>query len=313
LERPVQIYLPIAELSMNLFFLVGIGAAVGFLSGLFGVGGGFLLTPLLIFSGVPAPVAVASVTGQVVAASTSGALSYYRRGQIDLHLSVYLVFSGILGAIGGVATFSVLRAAGQLDLVISLGFLILLGLVGTLMLIESTRAMMRRRAGIVTRERLPAQHNWFHGLPWRVRFKKSKLYISVVPVLGLGTAIGFVGAVLGIGGGFILVPALVYLLRVPGSMVIGTSLLQVVAMMAATTILHAISSQSVDILLAFCLMVGGTVGAQFGASAGKYLRGEQLRAMLAALVLAVAIRFGLSLVLAPGDVYSMAVVGIGGI
>jgi uncharacterized protein len=313
LELPVQIYLPIAELSMNLFFLVGIGGAVGFLSGLFGVGGGFLLTPLLIFSGVPAPVAVASVTGQVVAASTSGALSYYRRGQIDLHMSVYLVLPGILGAIGGVATFSVLRAAGQLDLVISLGFLVLLGFVGSLMLVESTRALMRRRAGIVVRERLPAQHNWFHGLPWRVRFKKSKLYISVIPVIALGTAIGFVGSLLGIGGGFVLVPALVYLLRVPGTMVIGTSLLQVVAMMAATTILHAISSQSVDILLAFCLMVGGTVGAQFGASAGKYLRGEQLRAMLAVLVLAVAIRFGLSLVLRPNDIYSMAVLGIGGI
>jgi uncharacterized protein len=311
LELPVQIYLPIAELSMNLFFLVGIGGAVGFLSGLFGVGGGFLLTPLLIFSGVPAPVAVASVTGQVVAASTSGALSYYRRGQIDLHMSVYLVLSGILGAIGGVATFSVLRAAGQLDLVISLGFLILLGFVGSLMLVESTRALVRRRAGIVIRERLPAQHNWFHGLPWRVRFKQSKLYISVVPVIALGTAIGFVGSLLGIGGGFILVPALVYLLRVPGTMVIGTSLLQVVAMMGATTILHAISSQSVDILLAFCLMVGGTIGAQFGASAGKYLRGEQLRAMLAVLVLAVALRFGLSLILRPNDIYSMAVLGVG--
>jgi uncharacterized protein len=311
LEPPVQIYLPIAELSMNLFFLVGIGGAVGFLSGLFGVGGGFLLTPLLIFSGVPAPVAVASVTGQVVAASTSGALSYYRRGQIDLHMSVYLVLSGILGAIGGVATFSVLRAAGQLDLVISLGFLILLGFVGSLMLVESTRALVRRRAGIVIRERLPAQHNWFHGLPWRVRFKQSKLYISVVPVIALGTAIGFVGSLLGIGGGFILVPALVYLLRVPGTMVIGTSLLQVVAMMGATTILHAISSQSVDILLAFCLMVGGTIGAQFGASAGKYLRGEQLRAMLAVLVLAVALRFGLSLILRPNDIYSMAVLGVG--
>jgi uncharacterized membrane protein YfcA len=309
----VQIYLPIAELSMNLFFLVGIGGAVGFLSGLFGVGGGFLLTPLLIFSGVPAPVAVASVTGQVVAASTSGALSYYRRGQIDLHMSVYLVLSGILGAIGGVAAFSLLRAAGQLDLVISLGFLVLLGFVGTLMLIESTRALMRQRAGVLVRDKLPAQHTWFHGLPWRVRFKQSKLYISVIPVIVLGTAIGFVGSLLGIGGGFILVPALVYLLRVPGNMVIGTSLLQVVAMMAATTILHAISSHTVDILLAFCLMVGGTVGAQFGASAGKYLRGEQLRAMLAVLVLAVAIRFGLSLVLTPGDLYSMAVFGVGGI
>ncbi|MBL8592119.1 MAG: sulfite exporter TauE/SafE family protein, partial [Devosia sp.] len=308
-----QVYLPIAELSMNLFFLVGIGGAVGFLSGLFGVGGGFLLTPLLIFSGVPSSVAVASVTGQVVAASTSGALSYYRRGQIDLHMALYLVLSGVLGAFGGVATFQVLRAAGQLDLVISLGFLILLGFVGTLMLIEAARAIMKRRAGIVVREKLPNQHNWFHGLPWRVRFKKSRLYISVIPVLALGVAIGFVGSLLGIGGGFILVPALVYILRMPGNMVIGTSLLQVVAMMAATTILHAVSSQSVDILLAFCLMVGGTVGAQFGASAGKYLRGEQLRALLAILVLAVAIRFGISLVLTPGDVYSTAVIGASGV
>lgn len=297
---------------MNLFFLVGIGGAVGFLSGLFGVGGGFLLTPLLIFSGVSAPVAVASVTGQVVAASTSGALSYYRRGQIDLHMALYLVLSGILGAFGGVATFQVLRASGQLDLFISVGFLVLLGFVGTLMLIESVRAILRRRAGIVVREKLPNQHNWFHRLPLRVRFKRSRLYISVLPVIALGIGIGFVGSLLGIGGGFILVPALVYLLRVPGNMVIGTSLLQVVAMMAATTILHAVSSQSVDILLAFCLMVGGTIGAQFGASAGKYLRGEQLRALLALLVLTVALRFGLSLVLTPGDIYSTAVVGLAG-
>lgn len=308
----MQVYLPIAELSMNLFFLVGIGGAVGFLSGLFGVGGGFLLTPLLIFSGVPSSVAVASVTGQVVAASTSGALSYYRRGQIDLHLSIYLVLASILGSFVGVWIFGVLRSLGQLDLFISLGFLILLGFVGTLMMIEAVRSILKRRAGIVVREKLPNQHNWFHGLPWRVRFKKSRLYISVVPVLLLGFCIGIVGALLGIGGGFILVPALVYLLRVPGNMVIGTSLLQVVAMMAATTILHAVTSQSVDILLAFCLMVGGTVGAQFGASAGKYLRGEQLRALLALLVLAVAIRFGLSLVIPPSNVFSMAVMGAGG-
>jgi uncharacterized protein len=307
----VQVYLPIAELSMNLFFLVGIGGAVGFLSGLFGVGGGFLLTPLLIFSGVPSSVAVASVTGQVVA-STSGALSYYRRGQIDLHLSIYLVLASILGSFVGVWIFGMLRAVGQLDLFISLGFLILLGFVGTLMMVEAVRSIMKRRAGIVVREKLPNQHNWFHGLPFRVRFKKSRLYISVVPVLLLGFCIGIVGALLGIGGGFILVPALVYLLRVPGNMVIGTSLLQVVAMMAATTILHAVTSQSVDILLAFCLMVGGTVGAQFGASAGKYLRGEQLRALLALLVLAVAIRFGVSLILPPSNPFSTAVMGIGG-
>jgi uncharacterized membrane protein YfcA len=217
-----------------------------------------------------------------------------------------------VGAFFGVVAFGLLRAAGQLDLVISVGFLLLLGFVGSLMLAESIRSLLKRRAGIVVREKLPNQHNWFHGLPWRVRFKKSRLYISVLPVLALGVAIGFIGSLLGIGGGFVLVPALVYLLRVPGNMVIGTSLLQVVAMMAATTILHAVTSESVDVLLAFCLMVGGTVGAQFGASAGRYLRGEQLRALLAILVLAVAIRFGITLVLPPSDSYSMAVIGIGG-
>jgi uncharacterized membrane protein YfcA len=309
----LQIYLPIAELSMNLFFLAGIGAAVGFLSGLFGIGGGFLLTPLLIFSGVPAPVAVASVTGQVAAASTSGALAYLRRGGIDLHLALYLVLSGIIGAFGGVATFGALRAAGQLDLVISLGYLVLLGFVGTLMIIEAVRSLLKRRAGIVVRERLPNQHTWVHGLPLRIRFKKSKLYISVLPVLALGLVIGFLGSLLGIGGGFILVPALVYLLRIPGNVVIGTSLLQVVAMMAATMVLHAISSQSVDILLSFCLMIGGVAGAQFGAQAGRYLKGDQLRALLAMLVLAVALRFGLSLFLRPDDLFSMAAIGRGGV
>ncbi|MEO6636226.1 MAG: sulfite exporter TauE/SafE family protein [Devosia sp.] len=308
----MQIYLPIAELSMNVFFLMGIGGAVGFLSGLFGVGGGFLLTPLLIFSGVPTPVAVASVTGQVAAASTSGALSYLRRGGIDLHLALYLILSSTIGAMAGVGVFSLLRAAGQLDLFIALSYVVLLGLVGALMLTEALRTLAKRRAGIVIRDKLPSQHNWMHGLPMRIRFKKSRLYISVLPVLGIGLFIGFIGALLGVGGGFILVPALVYLLRVPGNVVIGTSLLQVVAMMCVTLMLHALQSQSVDIVLAFCLMLGGTVGAQFGASAGKYLRGDQLRALLAILVLAVALRFGLTLVLPPADPFSMAVLTAGG-
>ncbi|HEX4299218.1 MAG TPA: sulfite exporter TauE/SafE family protein [Devosia sp.] len=308
----MQIYLPIAALSMNLFFLVGIGGAVGFLSGLFGVGGGFLLTPLLIFAGVPSPVAIASVTPQVAASSTSGALSYYRRNAIDLHLALYLILSSTIGSMIGVTIFSLLRSAGQLDLFISVAYLLLLGFLGSLMLIEAVRTIVRRRRGMMVREKLPSQHTWMHGLPLRIRFKKSRLYISVLPVLGIGLFVGVVGALLGIGGGFILVPALVYLLRVPGNVVIGTSLLQVVAMMCVTTILQALTSQSVDVLLAFCLMVGGTVGAQFGASAGKYLRGDQLRALLALLVLAVAIRFGLALLLRPGDVFSMAVLGPGG-
>jgi hypothetical protein len=308
----LQIYLPIAALSMNLFFLVGIGGAVGFLSGLFGVGGGFLLTPLLIFAGVPSPVAIASVTPQVAASSTSGALSYYRRNAIDLHLALYLILSSTIGSMIGVTIFSLLRSAGQLDLFISVAYLLLLGFLGSLMLIEAVRTIVRRRRGMMVREKLPSQHTWMHGLPLRIRFKKSRLYISVLPVLGIGLFVGVIGALLGIGGGFILVPALVYLLRVPGNVVIGTSLLQVVAMMCVTTILQALTSQSVDVLLAFCLMVGGTVGAQFGASAGKYLRGDQLRALLALLVLAVAIRFGLALLLRPGDVFSMAVLGPGG-
>lgn len=307
----MQIYLPIAEISVNLFFLIGIGGAVGFLSGLFGVGGGFLLTPLLIFTGIPAPVAVASVTGQVVAASTSGALSYWRRNSIDLHLALYLMLAGVLGAFGGVSAFSALRALGQLDLVISLSYLLFLGLIGTLMLTEAVRSLLRRRAGVVTRDKVPGQHNWVHGLPMRVRFKRSNLYVSVLPVLLIGASIGFLGALLGIGGGFILVPALIYILRVPGNVVIGTSLIQVVAVMAASTVLHAANSQSVDILLAFCLMVGGVIGAQFGASAGKYLRGDQLRALLALLVLAVAIRFATTLLFTPTDLFSTAVLGIG--
>lgn len=308
----MQIYLPIAALSLNLFFLVGIGGAVGFLSGLFGVGGGFLLTPLLIFSGIPAPVAVASVTGQVAAASTSGALSYWRRGGVDLHLALYLVLSGIIGAFGGVAAFAALRAGGQLDLVISVGYLVFLGSVGGLMLIEAARSLLHQQRGMVVREKLPHQHNWVHGLPMRIRFKRSKLYVSVLPVLGIGVMIGFLGSLLGIGGGFILVPALIYILRVPGSVVIGTSLVQVLAIMAASTILHAINSQSVDILLAFCLMVGGVIGAQFGASASQYLRGEQLRLLLALLVLAVAVRFAVALLIAPADAYSMSGFGVGG-
>ncbi len=298
-------------MSVSLFFLVGIGGAIGFLSGLFGVGGGFLLTPLLIFSGVPAPVAVASVTGQVVAASTSGALSYWRRGGIDLKLALYLVIGGSFGAVLGVWIFQALRALGQLDLAISLGYLIFLGSIGTLMLIEAVRSLIRSRKGATPPRKLPGQHNWVHGLPLRVRFKRSKLYISVLPVMFIGFVIGIIGSLLGIGGGFILVPALVYLLRIPGSVVIGTSLLHVLAIMAVTCVLHAVQNQSVDILLAFCLMVGSVVGAQFGASAGQYLRGDQLRALLALIVLGVAIRFAMSLFLTPDDPFSMAVLSFG--
>jgi hypothetical protein len=300
-------------MSLNLFFLVGIGGAIGFLSGLFGIGGGFLLTPLLIFSGIPAPVAVASVTGQVAAASTSGALSYFRRDGIDFKLALYLSLSGIIGVFGGVAAFSALSKAGHLELTISLGYLLFLGSVGSMMLFEATRSLLRDLKGKQVPLKLPGQHNWVHGLPFRVRFKRSKLYVSIFPVLLIGASIGFLGALLGIGGGFLLVPALIYILRVPGSVVIGTSLVQVIAIMAASTILHSVDSQSVDILLAFCLMVGGVIGAQFGASAGKYLRGDQLRALLAIIVLAVALRFAYSLIITPPNLFSSTILSLGGL
>lgn len=307
----MQIYLPIAEISANLFFLMGLGGAVGFLSGLFGVGGGFLLTPLLIFVGIPAPVAVASVTGQVVAASTSGALSYYRHGGIDFHLAFYLVIAGVIGAFFGVWTFGVLRGAGQLDLVISLGYFFFLGSIGSLLVYEAVGAFLRRNQGTARPQKIPGQHNWVHGLPFRIRFKRSNLYISALPVLAIGLFIGFVGSLLGIGGGFILVPALVYILRVPGNLVIGTSLLQVLAIMAATTILHSINTQTVDIVLAFNLMVGGVIGAQFGAAIGQKMRGEQTRALLGFIVLAVALRFAYSLVNTPDDPFSIAISAFG--
>ncbi len=298
-------------MSVSLFFLIGMGGLVGFLSGLFGVGGGFLLTPLLIFTGIPAPVAVASVTGTVVAASTSGALSYYRSRGIDFHLALYLVFSGVIGAFLGVSTFSALRGAGQLDLVISFGYLLFLGSIGILLVWEAVGALLKSARGKPRPQKLPGKHNWIHGLPLRIRFKRSNLYVSVLPVLVIGLVIGFLGSLLGIGGGFILVPALVYLLRVPGKVVIGTSLLQVLAIMAATTILHALNSPSVDIILAFSLMVGGVIGAQFGASIGQKLRGEQTRALLGLIVLLVAIRFAYSLLATPTDPFSIAILSGG--
>lgn len=308
----MPIYLPIAEISVDLFFLMGIGAAVGFISGLFGVGGGFLLTPMLIFSGVPSPVAVASVTGQVVASSTSGALSYFRRGAIDLKLGAFLVFGGIFGSFAGVWIFGQLRALGQLDLFISLGYLLFLGAIGILMMIESVRSVLRaRKAGPDLPPHIPGQHSWVQVLPLRMRFRKSRLYISVLPVLLIGFVIGIIGALLGIGGGFILVPALVYILRVPGNVVVGTSLLHLLAVMAVTCMLHAIQSQSVDILLAFCLMIGSVAGAQFGASAGRHLRGEHLRGLLALIVLVVAARFAFALFVAPGDPFSITSTGFG--
>ena len=305
----MEIYLPIAELPVNMFLIFGMGATIGFLSGLFGIGGGFLLTPLLIFSGIPSAVAVATVSSQIVASSFSGAISYWRKKTIDFKLAWVLLCAGVVGSGIGVWIFSILNNLGQLDLVISISYVALLGFIGILMLVESIRAITRSRAGKTAGFRKPGQHNWIHGLPLKLRFKRSKIYISLIPVVILGWCIGFLGAVLGIGGGFIMVPALIYLLRVPTNIVVGTSLLQILVTMSAASIMHAITNQTVDGILALLLMVGGVIGAQFGARVGQVLRGEQLRALLAILVLAVGVRFAVDLILEPEDPYSFSVIG----
>ena len=302
------IYLPIAELSVNMFVIFGMGAAVGFLSGLFGVGGGFLLTPLLIFSGIPPVVAVATVASQIVASSASAALSYWRRRMVDPKLSLVLMLSGIVGTVIGVVVFNGLRSLGQLDLIIGISYVTFLGAIGSLMLSESIKAMLNTRRGKPAQLRRPGQHSWVHGLPLKTRFKRSKLYVSIIPVVALGIGIGFLGALLGIGGGFIMVPALIYLLRVPTNLVIGTSLIQIVATMSVATILHAFTNFSVDIVLAIILMVGGVIGAQFGARVGQNMRGDHLRAMLGLLVLLVAIRFLFGLVTPPAEPFSLTTI-----
>ncbi|MCB1490942.1 MAG: sulfite exporter TauE/SafE family protein [Rhodobiaceae bacterium] len=306
----MQIYLPIAELSVNVLVILGMGGAVGFLSGMFGVGGGFLMTPLLIFSGIPPAIAVATGSNQIVASSVSGALFHYRRGSVDVKLGLVLLLGGVIGSLIGVQIFRFLRSLGQLDLIISLLYVGFLGVVGGLMLIESVGAIIRQKKGKQATPRKPGQHTWVHGLPLKMRFKRSKIYLSVIPVIALGALVGILAAIMGVGGGFIMVPAIIYLLRVPTNVVIGTSLFQIVFVTGITTILHSITNQSVDVILALLLMIGGVIGAKFGAEAGHKLRGEQLRALLAILVVFVCLRIGYNLVVAPNELFS---IGIGGL
>ena len=298
----MDVYLPIAEISVNLWIVLVIGASVGFVSGMFGVGGGFLITPLLIFIGVPPPVAVATGANEIVASSMSGILAHWRRKTVDIRMGAVLSLSGIAGSAIGVIIFRWLHRAGQVDLVIDLSYVILLGTVGALMLRESVVTILARRAG---RMIVPARrHQWFHGLPFKMRFPRSRLYISVVPILGLGFLIGILSAIMGVGGGFILVPALIYLIGMPTAVVVGTGLFQVLIVSAFTTLFQAWATQTVDVVLAMVMLFGAVVGAQYGARAGLRLPGEQLRAMLALLVLLVALRLGLELVLTPDDVFT---------
>ena len=305
----MQIYLPIADIPVNVFLVLAMGLSVGFISGMFGVGGGFLMTPLLIFIGVQPAVAVASVTTHVAASSFSGALAYWRRRAIDIALALALLAGGALGTVGGVAFFTWLRSVDQLDLMIGLSYVILLTVVGLLVTGESARAIIRSRLGKPVELRRPGSHAWFHGLPLKLRFRRSKIYVSAIPVLAIGFIVGFLGAIMGIGGGFLLVPMLIYLLRVPTATVIGTSMVLTFLTMISATVLHAASDHLVDAALALILMIGGVIGAQFGVQAGQRIRGEWLRFLLGLLVLAVGLRFALQLVLRPDDLYSIRLIG----
>lgn len=299
----MQIYLPIAEVSVNAFLLLGLGGVVGILSGMFGVGGGFLMTPLLFFIGIPPAVAVATEANQIVASSFSGVLAHFRRRSVDLKMGVVLLIGGLVGAACGVMLFNYLKSMGQVDLLVKLCYVVFLGIIGGLMFIESLNAINRSRknGGVPKRKK----HNWIHGLPFKMRFRVSGLYISVIPPLIVGFCVGVLAAIMGVGGGFIMVPAMIYLLGMPTKVVVGTSLFQIIFVTAFTTLLHATTNYTVDMALAVLLLIGGVIGAQIGTRIGTKLKAEQLRILLAMMVLVVCGKLAFDLLVMPSELYSL--------
>ncbi|MEM7057158.1 MAG: sulfite exporter TauE/SafE family protein [Pseudomonadota bacterium] len=300
----MNIYLPIAEVSVNAWVLLGLGGGVGFLSGIFGVGGGFLMTPLLIFIGIPPAVAVATEANQIVASSFSGVLSHWRRRTVDVKMGLVLLAGGLVGSAIGVRIFAALRELGQVDLLVALCYVVFLGAVGSLMFIESLNALRKVSRGGAARTR--RKHTWVHGLPLRMKFTESKLYISAIPPFGIGMLVGTLAAIMGVGGGFIMVPAMIYLLGMAATVVVGTSLFQIMFVTGATTLMHAILNQTVDGVLAVILLVGGVVGTQIGVRVAPRLKAEQLRILLAVLVLAVCFKLGFDLVTTPDEFFALS-------
>ena len=299
----MQVYLPIAEISVNLFLVLGLGGIVGLLSGMFGVGGGFILTPLLFFIGIPPAVAVATGAAQIMGASFSGVLAHFRRKTVDLGMGTVLLIGGLIGAAVGVGVFNYLKSLGQVDLLVKLCYVVFLGVIGSLMLAESLRALRRTRSGAPPRRK---KHGWVHGLPFKMRFRTSGLYISVIPPVLVGLSVGILAAVMGVGGGFVMVPAMIYLLGMPTKVVVGTSLFQIIFVTAFTTLLHATTNFTVDIALAVLLLVGGVIGAQFGTMIGTRMKAEQLRILLAVMVLVVCGKLAFDLLVMPSELYSIA-------
>ena len=305
-ESFMYIYLPIAEQPIHSLAILGIGAFLGLIMGLVGVGGGFLLTPLMMFLGIPPPVAVASVANQLVAPSVSGVLSHWKRSNVDFKMGTVLLLGGIVGSSIGVILFNFLGKIGQLDFVIKSSYVIFLTLIGTLMFSESLRLILRTRKGKVTRGKLH-QHNWLHGLPFKIRFRKSKLYISILLPILIGVIVGILAALMGIGGGFIIVPAMIYLLGMPTSLVVGTSLFQIIFVAANTTILQASQNQTVDIVLATILLLGSVIGVQLGSRFTNILKGEYLRLILSSIIILVSLKLLIDLVTVPSDLFSVII------
>jgi len=303
----MQIYLPIAEVSVNAFLLLGLGGMVGVLSGMFGVGGGFLMTPLLFFIGIPPAVAVATEANQIVASSFSGVLAHLRRKTVDLRMGTVLLIGGLIGAGIGVVVFNYLKSMGQVDLLVKLCYVLFLGVIGGMMFFESLRAIRQTRSGKVVAKR--KKHNWIHGLPFKMRFRTSGLYISVIPPVLVGISVGILAAIMGVGGGFIMVPAMIYLLGMPTKVVVGTSLFQIIFVTAFTTMLHATTNFTVDVALAVLLLIGGVIGAQIGTQIGTKMKAEQLRILLAMMVLAVCFKLAFDLLLQPSELYSIGAAG----
>ena len=299
----MQLYLPIAEHSVNALLLLALGGGVGILSGMVGVGGGFLMTPLLIFIGISPAVAVATEANQIVAASFSGFLAHRKRRSVDIRMGLVLLAGGALGAFLGVHAFKLLRIVGQVDLMIKLSYVLFLGTIGLLMFYESVRAFWRHRHGIEPPHR--RRRTWIDALPFKIRFRSSKLYLSVIPPLVIGAIVGVLAAIMGVGGGFIMVPAMIYILHMPTNVVVGTSLFQIMFVTGIATVLHATENRTVDAVLAILLLMGGVIGAQIGARVGSRLRGEELRIVLAVVVLMVCLKLGWDLVSTPASLFSI--------
>ena len=301
----MEIYLPVAQTSVNWAMILSMGVAVGFLAGMLGVGGGFVMTPLLIFYGIPPAIAVATQASPISAASFVGALSQGAKHSVDYKMGLVLLVGGLAGSSLGVLVFNVLQRLGLLDFVVEFGYVLLLTSIGGLMLKESIQVILAARRGVPIPSHQPGQHNWIHNLPLKMRFRRSRLYISAIPVVVLGLSVGVLTAILGTGGAFMLIPAKIYLLRMRTDIAVGTSQFQVFFVAAMTTLLHAVSDHTVDIVLAGLLIIGGVLGAQMGIRIGSRLRGEEMRAALAILILGIALRLLIGVVLTPADVYSV--------